>query len=167
MITETEVIKIGTLRRPHGKVGEIQCQMENEYWDNAEAEFLILLMDGILVPWRVVDWRGKGADTLIFRLSGIDSEESAARLTGAEAFMLRADMSEDADESLTWQQLTGFHVLDADQGDLGTVAMVDESTINTLITLSDGRLIPIHEDFILEIDEEQHILHIRLPFTLQ
>lgn len=167
MITAEQVIQIGTLRRPHGKVGEVQCQMDNEHWDNSEqAEFLILKIDNIFVPFRVLEWRGKGAETLIFRLAGIDSEERAARLTGTEAYMLREDMSEEDEEALTWQQLVGYHVIDTDQGALGEVDYVDESTINTLITLSDGRLIPIHEDFIVDIDEQHQTLTIRLPFIL-
>ena len=167
MITAEEVILIGSLRRPHGKVGELQCVMENEYWDNSEtAEFVVLKLDNILVPFRVLEWRGKGADTLIFRLSGIESEEQAARLTGTEVYMLRRDIDEEIDNGLTWQQLVGYQVIDADQGTLGEVAYVDESTINTLITLSSGQLIPIHEDFILDINESEHRLTIRLPFTL-
>lgn len=166
MITPDEVIQIGTLRRPHGKQGEVQCQMTNEYWDNADADFLVLLLDGILVPFRVTDWRGKGADTLIFRLDGIDDEQAASRLTNTEAYMLRRDINEDTETEMTWQQLLGYRVLDTDQGDLGTVNDVDETTINTLITLSDGRLIPIHEDFIVDINESEHILTIRLPYTL-
>lgn len=167
MITESEIIQIGNLRRPHGKVGEIQCQMDNEYWDNSEtAEFIVLKIDNIFVPFRVLEWRGKGADTLIFRLNGIDSEEKAARLTGTEAYMLRRDMNEEEDTSLTWQQLVGYQVIDTDQGTLGEVSYVDESTINTLITLSDGRLIPIHEDFILDINESEKTLTIRLPYQL-
>lgn len=163
MILSSEVIRIGTLRRPHGKQGEIQCQMDNEYWDNAEADFLILDTDGILVPFRVEDWRGKGADTLIFRLSGVDTEERAARLTGCTAYMLRRDLTEDEQEQMTWQDLKGYTVEDDTQGNLGKVLSVDESTINTLLEMEDGRLLPIHEDLIRRIDDQQHILYVSLP----
>jgi ribosomal 30S subunit maturation factor RimM len=47
---------------------------------------------------------------------------------------------------------------------LGTVDQVDETTINTLITLNDGRLIPIHEDFIIDINVNDKLLTICLPF---
>lgn len=166
MIQEQEVIRIGTLRRPHGKKGEVQCQMDNEYWDEADAEFVILKIENIFVPFRVTDWRGKGSDTLIFALQGIDSEEKAARLTGTETFMLRRDLVGQEDTELTWQSLTGYQVEDREQGALGTVTEVDETTMNTLLTLSDGRLIPIHEDFIDEIDTDKHLLRINLPFLL-
>ena len=43
---------------------------------------------------------------------------------------------------------------------------IDESTINTLATLDDGRLVPLHEDFIIEIDEENRILRVHFPFAI-
>ncbi|MBQ2291112.1 MAG: 16S rRNA processing protein RimM [Paludibacteraceae bacterium] len=164
MITNEQVISIGRLTRTHGKRGELQCLMSNEYWDNADATFLILKLDNILVPFRVLDWRGKGSDSLIFQLDNITDEQEAQRLIGTEAFMLLSDMNQEDEVMPTWQSLVGYRVMDTDQGELGTVDQVDETTINTLITLSDGRLIPIHEDFIIDINAEDKLLTICLPF---
>ena len=166
MITNEQVISIGRLTRTHGKRGELQCLMSNEYWDNADATFLILKLDNILVPFRVLDWRGKGSDNLIFQLEHIDNEQEAQKLVGTEAFMLLTDMNQEDEIMPTWQSLVGYSVLDTDQGELGTVEEVDETTINTLITLNDGRLIPIHEDFIIDINSEEKRLTICLPFIL-
>ncbi len=163
MITRTEVIEIGTLGRPHGKQGEIQCQMANDYWDEAEAEFLLLDIDGILVPFRAEDWRGKGTDVLIFRLRGVDSEEKAARLTGKTAYMLRRDIAEDIATELTWQDLVGYRVEDETGLPVGKVAAVDESTLNTLLELEDGRLLPVHEDLIHALDTDARRLRIVVP----
>lgn len=164
MITNEQVISIGRLTRTHGKRGELQCLMNNEYWDNAEANFLIIKLDNILVPFRVLDWRGKGSDHLIFQLDNITDEQEAQRLIGAEAFMLISDMNQEDELLPTWQSLIGYRVVDTDQGDLGIVEEVDETTINTLITLNDGRMIPIHEDFIIDINTEDKLLTICLPF---
>ena len=166
MITNEQVISIGRLTRTHGKRGELQCLMSNEYWDNAEACFLILKLDNILVPFRVQDWRGKGSDCIIFQLEHIHDEQEAQKLVGTEAFMLLTDMNQEDELLPTWQSLIGYSVLDTDQGELGTVEEVDETTINTLITLNDGRLIPIHEDFIIDINSEDKRLTICLPFIL-
>ena len=137
--------------------------MDNAYWDEADADFLILLLDGIFVPFRVEDWRGKGADSLIFRLKGVNSEEKALRLVNAEAYMLRRDLAEEAEEMMTWQDLTGYEVLNGEHVVQGKVAAVDESTINTLLELEDGRLLPVHEDLIIEIDEPQKRIILDLP----
>ena len=164
MITTEQVISIGRITRTHGKRGEIQCLTTNDYWDNAETTFLILSIDNILVPFRVLNWRGKGSDSLIFQLDHINDEQSAQQLIGCQAYMLTSDLSEEDELLPTWQSLTGYRVLDTDQGELGTIIHVDESTINTLITLDNDQLIPLHEDFIIDIDQENKLLTICLPF---
>ena len=164
MITTEQVISIGRITRTHGTRGELQCLTSNESWDNSDATFLILNIDNIFVPFRVLDWRGKGSDSLIFQLDRITDEQAAQSLIGCQAYMLASDLSQEDELMPTWQSLVGYQVVDTDQGHLGTVADVDETTINTLITLSDGRLIPIHEDFIINIEPDNKRLTICLPF---
>lgn len=164
MITNEEVIAIGKITRTHGKRGEVQCLMENEYWDNADATFLILNINNILVPFRVLDWRGKGSDSLIFQLDHITDELEAQQLIGHHAYMLKSDISEEDEILPTWQSLLGYQVIDTDQGNLGTITDVDETTINTLITLNNNQLIPLHEDFIIDIQQDQQQITICLPF---
>lgn len=165
MITNEQVIAIGRITRTHGKRGEIQCLMSNEYWDNADATFLILSIDNILVPFRVLDWRGKGSDSLIFQLDRITDEQSALQLIGYQAYMLKSDISEEEEIMPTWQSLLGYRVLDTDQGELGTITDVDETTINTLVTLNHNQLIPLHEDFIINIEPDKQLITICLPFV--
>ena len=107
--------------------------------------FVFVRRDGLFVPFR---------------------SESISELIGEEGFVLRSDVQEDGDEMLTWQALVGYTIEDADDGLIGRIEYVDESTINTLATLEDGRMIPLHEDFIIEIDEEARVLRVRLPFKL-
>ena len=164
MITKEQVISIGRITRTHGKRGEIQCLTTNEYWENTDATFLVLSINNILVPFRVLDWRGKGSDSLIFQLDRITDEQSAQPLIGCQAYMLTTDLSEDEELMPTWQSLTGYRVLDTDQGELGTIIHVDETTINTLVTLDNDLLIPLHEDFIIDINQENKIITICLPF---
>lgn len=107
-------------------------------------DFVFVRRDGLFVPFR---------------------SENISELIGEEGFLLRTDMQEEGDGTLTWQDLVGYTVEDEDQT-IGVIAHIDESTINTLATLEDGRMIPLHEDFITDIDEEAHILHLQLPFEL-
>lgn len=164
MISNEDVISIGKITRTHGKRGEVQCLMENEYWDNADATFLILSIDNILVPFRVLDWRGKGSDSLIFQLDRFTDELQAQQLVGYHAYMLKSDISEENEILPTWQSLKGYRVLDTGQGELGIITDVDETTINTLITLNNNQLIPLHEDFIIDILQEKQQITICLPF---
>lgn len=166
MITTAEVIPIGTITRTHGKQGQVQCMMKNEYWDNNHATFLILDIQHILTPFRVLDWHTKGNDYIIFQLAGINNEQQALPLIGAETFMLRSDIDEDTPNLPTWQSLINYRVLDLEQGELGYVTQVDDTTINTLLLLNNGHIIPIHEDFIVALETNSQTLTIRLPYTL-
>ena len=112
-------------------------------------EFIFVRRDGLFVPFR---------------------SERISELMGEEAFVLRADVQEEDDGLMTWQDLVGYTILDATEtgnwNTIGVIADIDESTINTLATLQDGRMLPIHEDFIVQIDEDQHLLRLHLPFSI-
>jgi len=112
-------------------------------------EFVFVLRDGLFVPFRT---------------------ERISELIGEEGFVLRSEMQGEEDGMLTWQDLVGYTIMDegenGEEEQVGVIAYVDESTINTLATLEDGRMIPLHEDFITEIDEEARVLHVRLPFKI-
>lgn len=106
--------------------------------------FVFVKRDGLFVPFR---------------------SEQIADLVGEEGFVLRSDVQDEGDGTLTWQDLVGFEIEDDGQV-VGKIAQVDESTINTLAILEDERMIPLHEDFIVEIDEDAHVLRVNLPFEL-
>ena len=112
-------------------------------------DFVFVLRDGLFVPFRT---------------------ERISELIGEEGFVLRSEMQGEEDGLLTWQDLVGYtNMNEGENGEeeqVGVIAYVDESTINTLATLEDGRMLPLHEDFITEIDEEAHVLHVRLPFKI-
>lgn len=106
--------------------------------------FVFVKRDGLFVPFR---------------------SEQIAELVGEEGFVLRSDVQEEGDGTLTWQDLVGYTI--EDEGKVvGKIAQVDESTINTLAILEDGRMIPLHEDFIVEIDEDALVIRVQLPFEL-
>ena len=107
--------------------------------------FVFVRRDGLFVPFR---------------------SERISELMGEEAFVLRSDVQDEEDGQLTWQDLVGYTIIDDEAGTVGLIDAVDESTINTLATLEDGRLVPLHEDFILDIDEDARELHVHFPFAL-
>ena len=110
--------------------------------------FVFVQRDGLFVPFR---------------------SERIAELIGEEGWLLRSDVQEE-EGALTWQDLVGYEVRDermnGERVKVGVIAEVDESTINTVATLEDGRMMPLHEDFILDIDEAARVLHVRLPFEI-
>ncbi len=155
MIRSEEIVCVGRITRLHGRKGEVQCVLENGVLYDADFEFVVLRIEGLFVPFRVTEWRGKGADSVLFSLQGVCSEQSALRLVGAEVYLLRKDCAaaDGSEESaLVWQDLTGYRLLDADGEDMGWIVSVDETTANTLCRTDKDRLFPLHEDLILRLD---------------
>ena len=57
MIRKEEVYKIGRLGKSHGVKGEVSLQFTDDVFDRVEAEYLILDIDGILVPFFMEEYR--------------------------------------------------------------------------------------------------------------
>lgn len=163
MIRQEELIHIGRIHRTHGTNGELQCRMLSTLWEDNDATFIILNVDAIFVPFRVTDWRTKGSEDVLLTLQGVCSEERAARFIGCEAYMLRSDVSADTDEPFDPESLIGYTVHDQSHGYIGKITAVDTSTLNTLVQLDSELLLPLHEDFVCEVDAEAKRLNLRLP----
>lgn len=106
-------------------------------------DFIFVRRDGLFVPFR---------------------SETVSELRGEEGFVLKGDMAVD-EEEMAWVDFEGWTVQDGD-ANLGKIVRVDDSTMNIFAELEDGRMLPLHEDFIVEIDEESQILRVQLPFAL-
>lgn len=163
MISEQELVHIGRILRTHGTSGELQCKMLNTLWEDHEAEFIVLNIEQIFVPFRITDWRTKGSEDVLLCLKGVDSEQQALRYIGCEAFMLRRELPEDTDEPLELQSLTGFTLIDSQRGAIGKITAIDTSTLNTLAELDNGTLLPLHEDLIESVDASRKELTVKLP----
>ena len=51
MIKREDVYKIGRLGKAHGVKGEVSFQFTDDIFDSVDAEYLVLDVDGILVPF--------------------------------------------------------------------------------------------------------------------
>lgn len=163
MISENELVHIGRIQRTHATCGELQCRMTNTCWEDNDATFIIINVDDIFVPFRVTDWRTKGSEDVLLTIRGIDTEQQAARLIGAEAYMLRSDLPADTELPTDLASLNGYTLHDETHGEIGTITAIDTSTLNTLIELDNGTLLPLHEDLITGIEPQTRTLTVRLP----
>ena len=57
MIKESDVYRIGKIGKPHGIKGELQMQIEDDVFDAVDADYLVLCIDGIMVPFFIEEYR--------------------------------------------------------------------------------------------------------------
>ncbi|GAE85222.1 ribosome maturation factor RimM [Bacteroides reticulotermitis] len=167
MIRKEEVYKIGILNKPHGIHGELQFTFTDDIFDRADNDYLVCLIDGILVPFFLEEYRFRSDSTALVKFEGIDTAERARVFTNIEVYFPKEYAEEESDVSeLSWNYFIGFRLDDIHHGLLGEVVDVDTLTINTLFVIDhqgDELLVPAREEFIVGIDQEQKLITVDLP----
>ena len=164
MIRREDVYKIGKLGKAHGIKGEVSMMVDDDIFDRVDAEYLVLEVDGIMVPFFMEEYRFKTDETALVKFEGVDTQERAKELTGTAVFFPRELADNADDDTLSYAQLVGFTLLNAADGKaVGVVEAVDEQTINIMFELADGRLIPASEELIAGIDTEKKVITMIIP----
>ena len=167
MIREEEVYRIGEITKRHGVRGEVNLSFTDDVFDRADSDYLILKIDGILVPFFMESYRFKNNSHALVKFEGVDSEPQAARLVGCKVYFPHALTSQDEEIEYTWKFFVGFTVRDEVAGILGEIVEINEQTCNTLfvvVTPAGGELlIPAQETFIRKLIPEKREMIMSLP----
>lgn len=163
MIRGEEVYKIGRLGKPHGVKGEITMQVDDDVFDRVDADYLVLMVDGILVPFYMEEYRFRTDSTALVKFEDIDTVERARELTNCDVFFPR-HLADSDEEEYTWSFFVGFDLVEAGSGKtVGRIAAVDDSTANVLFELGNDLLLPASEELITHIDHEKKQITMDLP----
>lgn len=168
MIRQEEVYKIGKIGKPHGVKGELTLFFDDDVFDRVEAEYLVLNIDGILVPFYMDEWRFKTGETALIKFCDINTKEEASELTGCEVFFPK-HLSDRGEDELTWDEIKGFSIIDENNGDsyIGRVTDIDTTTVNTLLEVETKAgntvLIPANENIIVEVGSKEKLIKVNLP----
>ena len=162
MIKPEEVYKIGRIGKAHGVKGEVTIQLTDDVFDRVDADYLVLDIDGILVPFFIEEYRFRSDNVALMKFEDIDTQDRAQELTGCDVYFPRALADEDDAPTLTF--LVGFDVIDAINGKtVGRIAAIDDSTANLLFELADGRLLPAADELISDIDQFGRTITMNIP----
>ena len=166
MIRQEEVYKIGRLGKAHGVKGEVSFQFDDDIFDTTDADYLILDIDGILVPFFMEEYRFRSDALALVKFCDIDTLQRASELTGCDVYFPRS-IADEGTEGPSLAMLVGFDIVDAsDNKVVGKIASIDDTTQNILFELEDGRLIPASDELIDDIDTEQQIIKMNIPSGL-
>ena len=162
MIREEDVYKIGVIGKTHGVKGELNFTFTDDVFDRVDADYLILRIDGILVPFFIDEYRFRSDDRALLILHDIDTNEKAQNLVGTEVFFPYSLSDKQKDEVISFNDLIGFTI-----DGIGIVSGIDDYTENILFEVkrNDGKhiLIPAVEEFVENVDYEKKIIKVQLP----
>lgn len=161
MIKADEVYKIGRLGKAHGIKGEITMQVEDDIFDRTEADYLVLELDNIMVPFFIEEYYFKTDTTALVKFEGIDTLERAKEFANIDVYFPRSIKDNNIDfgeEALSYPMLVGFQV-----NNIGKIAYIDHQTENIMFELEDGTLIPASEELIEDIDVPNKQIKMIIP----
>ncbi len=167
MIRQEDVYRIGRLGKPHGVKGEVSMQFDDDVFDRVDADYLVLDIDGIMVPFFMEEYRFRSDEICLMKFCDVDTEERARELTGCGVFFPRA-LAQQTDDGASWAEIVGFSVTDGATGrTVGTIAAVDDTTVNVLFTVTtpagDDVLLPASDELITAFDRQAQSITMTIP----
>lgn len=170
--TEQAFVNIGHTRKAHGLTGELKFAIEEQYLEDfMKNERIFLSIKGSKIPYFIANVRGKGE--LIVLLEDVDNRTTAEALQSKEIFLREQDILTDKerefempDDSLEYEGLIGFMIMDKTIGEVGLIDEVLEMPQQEMAFLrykGHEVLIPLNKQLILEIDENKRLVTMDLP----
>ena len=160
MIREEDVFKIGILGKTHGVKGELNMVIDDDVFDRVDADYLVLKIDGIMVPFFIEEYRFRSDDQVLIKFCDVDSAERAKDMTGIEVFFPYCLADRNREEMMKWTDFVGYTI-----DRVGEIVSVDDTTENILfeaVNSHDGKhvLIPAAGEWIKEIKDKKIIMDI-------
>lgn len=168
MIDKHECKQIGIIVKTHGIKGELVVRLFDEFnIDHMDTEFLFIELDGGLVPFFLEEAREKNKTDVLVKLELAKEETEIERLIDGRVFVKKGNIDEASDdEAFSAYQLVGYSVQVIGIGPLGSIIAIKDISKNPLfeIEFEDREiLVPIVEDFIVNIDDENEVIIFELP----
>ena len=181
-----DMLPAGKITRLFGPDGTVNVRLYDLFPEEPNYEEpLYVRIDTLAVPLFIERFERRGRDGALIRFADIDNETRATELLGHELYLHREDETEEEDGELYYEDLVGFRATLADgitgvieeylDHDMNPLLQIRVETIgNPLEGQNDAQaktpgnssrevLIPASDDFIAELDEEQHTVVFDLP----
>lgn len=167
MISEKDIIKVGSTQKPYGIRGEVVILFSREEYGEADSECYFLMIDGIPVPFFIEEFTFTTNLSARVKFEDVEDEKDASKYVNLDVYLPRNILSEENAEAVdSWHLFVGYDVVDQRGEMLGIISSVDDSTLNVLFVLlkdEEELLIPATEDFITAIDQDKKIIEMNLP----
>jgi 16S rRNA processing protein RimM len=169
MIKKEDLLLIGRIIKPHGLQGELSFEFFTDIFDAIEAPHFFCELEGIFVPFFIESYRFKNNTIGLIKFRGINTEKEAKELIKSNLYLLRdllpADFSSAEEQGVDFY--IGYQIVDQCGNKVGEIVSIDDSTENVLFNvLSDSGvefLIPVSDDYIIEIEEDGKVIRMDIP----
>jgi len=150
------MLQIAKILKSNGTDGGLLIGMRDIEADDINLkEPVFIEFDGLPVPFFIQDISPKGTSKAIIHLNDITNLEDAEEIVGRAVYV---DSEEENDEE---DDFMGWTVFDKKKK-VGVVDGFEDIPGNPCLAIGDI-LIPLHEDFVVSIDDDKQELYLNLP----
>lgn len=158
---------LGKTIKPHGNAGHLLVQLDAEsLGDPKEIRSLYLDLDGELVPFLIEFLELRANGRAVIRFEDLNSVEEAKPLTGKEIFVSSSFLPNPSENGFHSQEVTGYSVVDKQQGMIGVVDKVIKMQYQSLLQIRNENneiLIPIVDAIVKRVDRKKRTIFIEAP----
>lgn len=161
-----KMLKIAKVLKSNGTEGEVIISflgISPEDIDMEESVFIYF--DGLPVPFYFESFIRKGTNKAAVKLTGIRNLEDADEIAGTGIFAREESLDIEYDED-DFSFLEGWTLKDSEGHARGTVSGFIDIPENPCLEIDTGdgeAMIPLHEDLIMDIDQELKQIRMKIP----
>ena len=166
----SDFLRIARVLKSYGTGGEILVGFrEIDPEDLNLKEPVFIMFDGLPVPFFIESIQPKGTSRALLRLTGIKCLADAEEVAGSDIFARKSAIIgyPDDEEGLSIDMLVGWTLLDAEGVEVGRITDYEPIPGNPCLYVEtpDGGtvMVPLHDDLLIDIDEEALRITMMVP----
>lgn len=168
MSESIDLIQAARIIKSNGTDGELLMGFRDMMPEDIDIqEPVFIYADGLQVPFFIENIVSRGSDKALVRLVDIHTYEDAEELAGRAVYVNADDYEDVPDaEDGDFSMLAGWTLRDENGDDAGTVTDYEDIPGNPCLyveTKGGQVMVPLNEELILSVDNENQILTMRLP----
>ena len=162
-----ECFYLGKIVKKYSFKGELLAKLDTDQpqlYENIEALFLDI--NNRLIPYFVMTSRLHKSNLLRLKLEDVNTESDADELLRKEVY-LPLDLLPKLDgKAFYYHEVIGFEIWEKSFGKVGILKEVNDQSAQALFEIERSGheiLIPIHDEFIINIDRDKKIITVKTP----
>lgn len=168
--TKLKLVEVGAVTKVDGVEGHVLVKLKpDSEIDVFDDEFLLVEVNGGIVPMRIDDAKRRGERSATITLNNVTTVAQAQYIVGGKVYG-ECGEKEEGDDEYEMTSFTGYTIIDTTLGKIGVITDIDDTVAANPLFIVDGAegeiLIPASDDFVEEVDDDARTITMNLPAGL-
>ncbi len=168
--TKLKLVEVGAVTKVDGAEGHVLVKLKpDSEIDVFDDEFLLVEVNGGIVPMRIDDAKRRGERSATITLNNVTTVAQAQYIVGGKVYG-ECGEREEGDDEYEMTSFTGYTIIDTTLGKIGVITDIDDTVAANPLFIVDGAegeiLIPASDDFVEEVDDDARTITMNLPAGL-